>query len=150
MLLNGRTLFNHDGATAGFSGSLWLDPTRRRASVVLANAQLALGDLGLHIADDSMPLRDLSATRQASITLPAEALKPLAGVYALNPQFKLTVRANGARLFAQATGQAEFELFAKEPRRFFAKVTPLEIEFDADARVLTLLQGGAKSRFVRE
>ncbi|HEY9105997.1 MAG TPA: DUF3471 domain-containing protein [Roseateles sp.] len=117
---------------------------------MLANAQVPVGDLALHLLDDSVPLRDLSATRQAAVTLTAAQLQPLAGVYALNPQFKLTIRADGQRLLAQATGQGEFELFAKAPRRFFAKVTPLEIEFDADDKALTLFQGGATLRFVRE
>lgn len=148
--LNGHTLFNHDGGTGGFSSSLWLDPSRGRATVVLANAQVPVGDLALHLLDDSAPLRDLSATRQASVTLTAEQLQPLAGVYALNAQFKLAVRADGQRLFAQATGQGEFELFAKAPRRFFVKVAPLEVEFDADGQALTLFQGGATLRFARE
>lgn len=148
--LNGRTLFNHDGGTGGFSSSLWLDPARGRAAVVLANAQVPVGDLVLHLVDEGVPLRDLSATRQASVTLAAEQLQPLAGVFALNPQFKLGIRADGQRLFAQATGQGEFELFGKAPLRFFARITPLEIEFDADAKALTLFQGGARLRFVRE
>jgi len=148
--VNGRTLFNHDGGTGGFSSSLWLDPSRGRAAVVLANAQVPVGDLSAHILDASAPLRDLAVTRQASITVTAEQLQPLAGVYALNPQFKLTVRADGQRLLAQATGQGEFELFAKAPRRFFAKITPLEIEFDADAKALSLFQGGNTLRFVRD
>lgn len=148
--LNGRTLFNHDGGTGGFSSSLWLDPSRSRAAVLLANAQVPVVDLALHLVDASVPLRDMSATRQASIMLSAEQLQPLAGVYAVTPQFKLTIRADGQRLFAQATGQGEFELFAKSARRFFAKVTPLEIEFDADAKALTLFQGGNQPRFVKE
>ncbi len=148
--LNGRTLFTHDGGTAGFSSSLWLDPDRRGVAVVLANAQVPVGDLALHLLDASAPLRNLAATRQASIVLAAGQLQPLAGVFAMNAQFKLTIRADGARLFAQATGQGEFELFAKAPRRFFAKVTALEIEFDADAQALTLFQGGGTTRFVRE
>lgn len=148
--LNGRALFTHDGGTGGFSSSLWLDPGRGQASVVLANAQVPVGDLALHLLDDSVPLRDMSATRQASIMLTPEQLKPLAGVYAVTSQFKLTIRADGQRLFAQATGQGEFELFAKAPRRFFARITPLEIEFDADGKALTLFQGGTAPRFVRE
>ena len=148
--LNGRTLFTHDGGTGGFRSSLWLDPSRGCASVVLCNAAIEVNDLALHLLDASVPLADRSATRQAGITLTAAQLQPLAGVYALNPQFKLTVRAAGQRLLAQATGQGEFELFAKSPRRFFAKVTPLEIEFDADDKALTLFQGGNKLRFVRE
>jgi serine-type D-Ala-D-Ala carboxypeptidase/endopeptidase len=150
--LNGRTEFNHDGATAGSRSSLWLDPERSREAVVLSNAQVPVDDLALHLVDESVPPRDMSATRQASIILAAEQLKPLAGIYALNPQFKLTVRADGQRLYAQATGQGEFELFAnaKAPRRFFAKVTPLEVEFDADGKAITLLQGGSHLRFVRD
>ena len=148
--MNGRTLFNHDGGTGGFSSSLWLDPSRSRAAVVLANAQVPVGDLALHLLDESVPLRDLSATRQAGMTLTAEQLQPLAGIYALNPQFKLTLRADGQRLFAQATGQGEFELFAKAPRRFFAKVTALEMEFDVDGKALTLFQGSSVLRFVRD
>lgn len=62
----------------------------------------------------------------------------------------MTIRADGQQLFAQATGQGEFELFAKAQRRFFAKVAPLEIEFGADGKALTLFQGGAMPRFVRE
>lgn len=148
--LNGRTLFNHDGGTGGFASSLWLDPGRGVASVVLANAQVAVGDLALHVLDASVPLRDLSATRQAAVTLTAAQLQPLAGVYALNPQSKLSVRADSQRLFAQETGQGEFELFAKAPRCFFAKVTALEIEFDTDGKGLTLFQGSGQLRFVRE
>lgn len=53
---------------------------------MLANAQVPVGDLSAHILDASAPLRDLAATRQPSITLAADQLQPLAGVYALNPQ----------------------------------------------------------------
>ncbi len=151
--LDGRTVFNHDGGTAGFSSSLWLDPARRRATVVLSNAQVGVNDLALHLLDSRVPLRDFAATRQAAVTLSAEQLAPLAGVYALNAQFKLTLRADGQRLFARATGQGEFELFAKTPRRFFARVTPLEIAFDGEQGVpaaLTLHQGGSRLKFVRE
>jgi hypothetical protein len=46
---------------------------------------------------------------------------------------KITVHVDGNRLFARATGQQAFELFAKSPLVFFAKVTPLEILFEAGA-----------------
>lgn len=155
--LNGRAVMQHDGGTFGFASSLWLDPTRRRASVVLSNAAHPVTDLALHVLDASVPLRDLAAearaTGAAAVELPAEQLAPLAGTYALNPQFKVTVRADGTRLFAQATGQGEFELFAKGPREFFARVTPLAIRFDGDAgapAAFELTQGGRTMRFVRE
>ena len=55
--LNGRTLHNHDGGTFGFSTALWLDPTRRRAVAVLANAGAPpVGRLALHLLDSAVPL----------------------------------------------------------------------------------------------
>jgi len=150
--LNGRTVLNHDGATAGFSGSLWLDPQRRRAVAVLSNAAVEVGDLALHLLDDSIPLKDANRAQPPEIALTREQLAPLAGVYALNTQFKLTVSVRGGQLWAQATGQGAFPLFASAPRRFFAKVTPLQIEFDAaeTPTALTLQQAGSTLRFVRE
>lgn len=155
--LNGRRVFNHDGATAGYASSLFIDPTRRRAALVLANAQVPVNDLGLHLLDETVPLRNLAAERGAArreaVALPAEALAPLPGRYALSPQFGLEIRVRQGRVFAQATGQGEFELFALGPRRFFARVTPLEMVFEGAEGVppaLVLEQSGQRLRFVRE
>lgn len=155
--LNGRRIAHHDGGTYGFSSSLFLDPQRQQASVVLANAMVPVTDLALHLLDASVPLRDLGTEAQVTsaeaMTLEAAALSALAGSYALSPQFKLRLRADGQRLFAQATGQGEFELFARSPRVFFARVTPLTVHFDGEPgapKQLTLHQGGQQLRFVRE
>lgn len=156
----GRRLATHDGGTFGFSSSLWLDRTRSRAGLALANAFVPVTDLAQHLMDENLPLRDVAAEQRArqaamqqpAIALGAEQLSPLVGVFALNPKFKITVRADGGRLFAQATGQGEFELFAKAPRQLFARVTALEVHFDegSPAPAFTLLQGGQRLRFVRE
>jgi CubicO group peptidase (beta-lactamase class C family) len=155
--VDGRPVAQHDGGTFGFASSLVLDPGRRRAGLVLANAMVPVGDLALHLLDASAPLRDLAAEARATqgeaVALPASDVAPLAGRYALTPQFAIVVRADGPRLFAQATGQGEFELFARAPRRFFARVTPLQISFEGEAGpppALELLQGGQRLRFVRE
>ena len=132
--LNGRTVLNHDGGTFGFSASLWLDPSRQRATAVLSNAMVEVKDLALHLLDASLPLTDFSLTRQTALTLTDEQRQAVVGVYALNPQFKITVSLRSGHLWAQATGQGGFELFASSPRRFFAKVTPLQIEFSPEAR----------------
>ena len=82
----------------------------------------------------------------------AEQLAPLAGVYAIRPTFKLTLSVRDDQLWAQATGQGAFQLFARSSQRFFARVTPLEIEFaeGSPPPSLTLFQGGMTLRFVRE
>lgn len=158
--LNGRTLFLHDGATFGCAASLWLDPQRQRAALVLANAPMTVNPVALHLLDGSVPAPDPHAvqalTAQPAAPVQAAELTPLAGVYGLGPQFRLTVRADGRRLFAQATGQEAFELFRQagsSRRRFFARVAALEIEFEGEAGAaptLLLFQGGQTLRFVRE
>ncbi len=151
--LPGRVAFNHDGATFGFSTSLWLDPAKGNASAVLSNAAIGVTDIGLHLVEPQVPPADLALTQQVAIALTPEQLKPLVGVYVLSPSMKLTVRAEGDRLFAQATGQRAFELFAKAPWTFFAKVTPMEIVFESNetaSPALTLKQAGRTMRAARE
>jgi serine-type D-Ala-D-Ala carboxypeptidase/endopeptidase len=163
----GRTLVNHDGGTFGMSSSLFIDPAGGRAAAVLANASVAVQDLALHALDGRTPLRDVAAevaqrtamAQRPAAVVPAEALRPLEGVYALTPSFKVTMRVRDGRLFTQATGQGEFELFAVEAgnaRRWFARVGPIEIDFEApDATTgkppaFELRQAGQKLRAVRE
>lgn len=152
----GQHVANHDGGTAGFSTSLWLNLTDSRGGLVLANAALPVRDLALHLMDERSPLRDVAAEKraatEAALSLEPEQLAPLAGVYAATPQFKLTVRTRDGRLYAQATGQSEFELFARGPREFFARVTPLTIRFERGepASALQLEQAGREVRFTRE
>lgn len=155
---DGRQIATHDGATGGFSSSLWLDRSGGRGGLALANVQVVVSDLASHLMDSRRPLRDVAAEQRARAqpvvpTDPAE-LTQVAGVYAASPQFKLTLREREGRLFAQATGQSEFELFASAPRRFFARVTALEISFEGPAgappQVLVLQQGGRRSEFRRE
>ena len=154
----------HDGATFGFASSLILDPQhpqRPRAALVLANAQGSVQALALHALDSATPPRDLAAeTRQtqSQTERPAAAvdlteLPALAGTYALSPQFKVTVSARDGRLFGQATGQGEFELFALDARRWFARVTALELHFEGSSGAppaFVLLQAGQRLRFARE
>lgn len=152
-----RQVLNHDGGTGGYASSLWLDPSRRRAALVLSRGALPVNDLALLLLEPRVPARDLAAerrqTERTSVALPAGQLAPLAGRYRLSPQFAVEVRARDGRLFAQATGQGEFELFALAPRQFFARVTPLEMRFegeDGPPPAFVLQQGGQRLRFVRE
>jgi CubicO group peptidase (beta-lactamase class C family) len=152
-----RRLATHDGATFGFTSSMWLNLSDKRGGVVLSNAAVSVTDIAMHLMDETRPLRDPAAERrvtgQTVQSLSAEQLAPLAGIYAASPEFKLTVRTRDGKLYAQATGQGEFELFARRPRRFFAKITPLEIEFAGDSGQsdsLVIAQGGGKTPFRRE
>jgi hypothetical protein len=81
------------------------------------------------------------------VTVDAARLKEYAGVYQLMPDFSITVRAEGTRLFAQATGQEEFEVYPSGRTTFFYKVVDARIEFFPEAKGkvkrMKLYQGGA-------
>ncbi len=128
--LNGRTVVNHDGRTGGFASTLWVDPDRKSAAAVLSNAASPVTDLGLHLLESSIPLANLASMRATAVSVDAKSLEQFVGTYALSPDMNVTVRTRDGKLFAQATGQGEFELFAKSATVFFARVTPLEIAFE--------------------
>lgn len=83
---------------------------------------------------------------KVSITLTPEVLKQYNGKYELAPTFHIVITAKGNQLFAQATGQPEFELFAESETTFFLKVVPASIDFSRDdngkVTSLVLHQGG--------
>ena len=83
---------------------------------------------------------------KVAISLTPEVLKQYNGKYELAPTFHIVVTAKGNQLFAQATGQPEFELFAESETTFFLKVVPASIDFSKDETgnviSLTLHQGG--------
>lgn len=147
----------HDGGTAGHASSLCLEPAARQAALVLANGAGSVNDLALHLLEPTVPVRDIAAEERTlqgpAVELAPEVMAPLAGRYRLNPQFALDLRVRNGRLYAQATGQGEFELFARGPRSFFARVAPIGVTFDGDEGVpaaLSLRQGGQTLVFRRE
>jgi CubicO group peptidase (beta-lactamase class C family) len=89
--------------------------------------------------------RPLPAARR-EVRLDSALYDRLTGDYELAPEFIITILSRGDMLFAQATGQPEFELFAESETRFFLKVVDAQIDFivDAAGRVtgLVLHQGG--------
>mgnify|MGYP000247624911 CR=1 FL=1 len=80
------------------------------------------------------------------IKISADILKTYDGVYELQPGFDLTIESKGNQLFAQATGQPQFELFAESEMKFFLKVVKASVEFHkndkGEIEALTLFQGG--------
>lgn len=120
-----RMLFNQDGATNGFSSSLWIEPGRRRGCAVLSNAFMETRSLALLGLDSSITEADFNRT-QAS----PEALAALDGDYRLGEDGRLQVRSHGTRLFANGPGLPRLELLARTERQFFTRDNSVHIEFD--------------------
>jgi CubicO group peptidase (beta-lactamase class C family) len=51
------------------------------------------------------------------------------GQFQLAPSFIITIRVDGNKIFAQATGQSEFEIFPSSETKFYYKVVNAQIEF---------------------
>ena len=87
------------------------------------------------------------------LALPAETLREYAGTFPLAPSFVITVTEENGALFAQATGQQKFPVFATAKDEFFYKVVDARLSFERDASgkvvALTLHQGGRDMRATR-
>ncbi len=86
------------------------------------------------------------ATEKEAITVPAEKMEDYVGVYELQPGFSITVSTKEGKIFAQATGQNQFEIFAEAEDTFFFKVVAAQLVFErnggGDVIAVTLKQGG--------
>ena len=147
----GEQAVEHGGGINGFNTMIIRIPEKKLVSVVLANVntpstgEIAAGLLGMALGKDVEPPQ--THTR---VPLKAEDLKPFEGVYALNPNFKLTIKTEGDHLSAQATGQGSMRIDSMTPTRFFNDSINAEIEFEKDGSSLTLYQNGAVLKFKRE
>ena len=83
------------------------------------------------------------------ITLSNDILSQYDGKYQLAPNFNVVITVKGNEIFAQATGQEQFPLFAENETTFFAKVAALKVVFNKNAsgkvESFTLHQGGQES-----
>ncbi|MDC1505492.1 serine hydrolase [Winogradskyella sp.] len=80
------------------------------------------------------------------VALSNSILKQYAGKYELAPNFHVEITVDGNQIFAQATGQGKFELFAENETKFFAKITALSVKFNKNTSDIVesfnLYQGG--------
>ena len=144
--LDDRRVYVHEGGTGGFSAFTAFDPHTRRGVAVLSDTALTsiggLGSLGNHLLDARLPL---GKARTLATPDPA-LLASIAGDYAMLPGLDMRLTVEGGRLFAQATGQARYEMGYDSAGDFFP------LAFDAVLRpsprsdggyLLVFLQSGA-------
>ena len=146
---NDKTIYWHNGGTGGYRTFMGYDSKARIGVVALSNTSTPTGvdDIGHHLLDPEFPLAKIEPPKEhKEITLNSKILDSYTGQYQLAPNFILTITRTGERLFAQATGQGRFEIFAEGQLDFFAKITELTITFQTGeqgrATALTLRQAG--------
>ncbi|MBL7846786.1 MAG: serine hydrolase [Cyclobacteriaceae bacterium] len=140
----------HNGGTGGFRTFAGYEPEKKMAVVVLTNSNLGADDIGFHLMDESIPLKQI----KRPIPVAVELLQSYVGSYEITPQFKIEVTLENGQLFAQATNQPKFGIYAESDTRFFLRVVDATVDFvkGADGKIekLVLYQNGQAMNGMRK
>jgi CubicO group peptidase (beta-lactamase class C family) len=120
-----------DGGTAGFQTFIGFDPERGVGAVVLSNTAIEVDDLGPHLIDPNVPLETPPAIPLRA-DVPESVLRDYVGEYARGPNDSIVVSRDGGVLFAQATGEERFRLFAESARQFYMERQDTRLTFLRD------------------
>ena len=104
----------NDGAIKNYKKSLELNPNNKQGVEQLKK-------LGVEY-------------KVAEIVIENATLVKYAGQFQLAPNFIITIRVDGNKIFAQATGQSEFEIFPSAETKFYLKEVNTQMEFFANEK----------------
>jgi serine-type D-Ala-D-Ala carboxypeptidase/endopeptidase len=145
--MHGKEIIWHNGGTGGYRTFMGFDPNARVGVVALSNTSTATGvdDIGHHLLDASFPLTQPGKTH-TEVAVDPKVFDGYVGRYQLTPNFMIAITRSGNHLFAQATAQPQFEIFAEGERDFFLKAVDAQLTFVTDgegkATELILHQNG--------
>jgi len=126
----------HNGGTGGYRSFMGFDPVRRIGVVVLCNnGNESVDDIGFHLLDETFPLSP-PRQRHTEVAVDSLILQRYVGEYELAPTFHIVITREAAHLFAQATAQPRFAIFAESDSTFFLKVVDAQLTFRPDGLVL--------------
>jgi CubicO group peptidase (beta-lactamase class C family) len=129
----GTEIVWHNGGTGGYRTFAGFDTKKRAGAIVLSNSGWGQDDIGLHILESQFALQNFEKPKQrAEIKVEPNVLDTYVGEYQLAPTFSIAVTREGGTLFAQATGQPKFEIYAESSSEFFLKVIDAQITFVKD------------------
>lgn len=128
--IEGRRLITHNGGIDGFLSHNSIIPADSISISILSNSLTAeIGQISKDVFSILYNKPYKLPEEQKEIAVDSIILKKFAGEYELAPNFKITVILVNGGLKAQATGQPQFDLFAKTENLFFVKVVDAQVEF---------------------
>jgi serine-type D-Ala-D-Ala carboxypeptidase/endopeptidase len=133
----GDTIVWHNGGTGGYRTFIGLQPSRKRAVVVMTNSGgPGADDIGMHLLNPALPLapRPAPMKQRVAIDVSADVLGAYVGTYQLAPTFAIVVTLKDGALYGQATGQTAFRLWPETPSDFFLKEIDAQVSFARDAQ----------------
>ena len=131
---NGTEIWWHNGGTFGYRSFVGFNPAKKEGVVVLCNTFFSNDDLGRHVLESRYEVAKYE--KEKEVLVDPAVLEKYTGEYELTPTFKITVTRDGQHLYAQASGQPRFEIFARSDTEFFLKVVDAQITFSPDSLVL--------------
>jgi D-alanyl-D-alanine carboxypeptidase len=139
---DGHRIWNHFGGINGFATVLEHLPDDGLTIVVLSNIEQAPVGRIAHLVS-ALYLDPKLANGAKGPTTAAERTRCL-GRYQLSPLVTIEITQDGARLFAQATGQPRTELFRESDSTYFVTIAPILLTFAPGDRAPEILvhQGG--------
>ena len=145
---DGRESVWHNGGTGGYRSFVGFNRGGSLGVVVLTNSNESVDDLGFHVLDPGLPLTQVEPPDfPDEVDVPIDVLESYVGTYQITPNFDVEVTVEGSQLYAQATGQPRFPVFASAQNAFFWKVVQASMTFNRDdeGKVVSILlhQNGA-------
>lgn len=124
----------HNGGTAGFRTIIAFDPDAQVGVIVLTNSAHGADDIAFHLINPELPLAlpPTPPRERDEIAVAEHILETYVGEYQLAPSFSIIVTLEDGALFAQATGQSRFPIFAESETEFFYRVVDAQITFERD------------------
>lgn len=147
--LNGTEIVWHNGGTGGYHSFIGFVKKKGIGVVVLSNSANDIDDIGIHLLDNSFPLKNFEPAKgHTEIEVDPEIYNTYEGRYELAPNVFITINRSGNALYVQVTGQQELEIYPESESKFFLKVVDAQIQFNrnnaGEVESLTLLQNGQK------
>jgi len=139
-------IISHNGGTGGYRSFIGFVKETGKGAVVMTNSTESIDDIGFKLLDPNYNLKAI-LSKEDAVEVDEHILEHYVGVYELTPSLMLTISKEGQKLFAQATGQMKFEIFAESDTSFFPTIIPAKIIFQAESdkvNSLTLFQGGQR------
>jgi CubicO group peptidase (beta-lactamase class C family) len=144
---DGDEIIWHNGATGGYHSFMGFNPRTKTGIVVLSNSTNDIDDIGRHLLDTRFELAKLSPPKEhKEVAVDPKLFDAYVGHYEFAPGAVLTISRQADHLFAQLTGQPQFQIFPESETDFFLKVVDAQLTFvkEPDGKVsrVVLHQGG--------
>ena len=120
----------HTGGWPGYNTIIERHLESDKTIIILRNQEGPL-QMGQKIRNILYDIKEEVKTERA---LPVDSLTQYTGEYELAPDFTITVSTENNKIFAQATGQSKFEIFAEKEDLFFLKAVEAKIKFIKDEK----------------